>query len=122
MTGDSKPTLSRRALLAAAGALAAPLPAEPLTGGVKLTMPGRDLSDDWLRFIKQLAVEWVTTGGPGAPTYSPEGRVILPPGVRAEPPWKDAELRAMQQRVESHGLKLGNLMLHDFRDVILGRP
>ena len=38
------------------------------------------------------------------------------------PPWKDADLRRMKETVERAGLKLGNLMLHDFRRAILGRP
>ena len=36
-------------------------------------------------------------------------------------PWQEEELRAMADKAESFGLKIGNLMLHDFRDVILGR-
>ncbi len=38
------------------------------------------------------------------------------------PPWKDADLRRMKETVERAGLKLGNVMLHDFRRAILGRP
>ena len=38
------------------------------------------------------------------------------------PPWKDADLRRMKDTVERAGLKLGNVMLHDFRRAILGRP
>jgi mannonate dehydratase len=97
--------------------------AEELTGDVKLTMPAR-LSDESLIFIKQLGVDWVTMGGPAAPTYSPEGRVITRPGDDATPggPWTEDQIRGIKQRVESHGLKVGNLMLHDFRNVILGRP
>jgi mannonate dehydratase len=94
---------------------------EELKGGIKLTMPGRLASDEWMKFIAQMGVEWVTLGGPGAPTYSPEGRVIRPEGDKAEAPWKEAEIRAIKTKVESYGLKVGNLMLHDFRDAILGR-
>lgn len=101
---------------------AAALPAE-LTGDVKLTMPARGLSDASLRFIRQLGVEWVTMGGPGSPTYSPEGRVVSRPGEAAPfGPWKEEEITGIRRRIESFGLRLGNLMLHDFRDVILGRP
>ena len=114
--------MKRRDFLRAGAALLAPsLKAEELTGGVKLTMPGRN-SEGWLRFIRALGVEWVTMSGPGAPTYSPEGRVIPQPGDTSQPPWKEAEIRAIKAKVESHGLKLGNLMIHDFRNVILGRP
>jgi mannonate dehydratase len=110
-------------LLAGACALSATRPAfaESLTGGIKLTMPAPgDLSDASLRFIAQLGVEWITTSGPGGPTYSDEGRVIRFPNDHAEPPWKEDELRGIKTRVEAAGLKVGNLMLHDFRDAILG--
>jgi mannonate dehydratase len=114
--------VSRRALLG--GILSLPLGfAEELKGGIKLTMPGGSLSDETLAFIAYLGVEWITTGGPGAPTYSPEGRVIVRPSSKAfEPPWKEEQLRDMQARVAKFGLKIGNLMLHDFREAILGRP
>ena len=39
-----------------------------------------------------------------------------------EPPWKEEDIRRIKERVESFGLKVGNLMLHDFRDAVLGRP
>ena len=83
-----------------------------------------DLSDATLAFIRQMGVEWVTMFGPGAPTWSPEGRVVLRPSDagRRPGPWTEAEIRGIQQRLESAGLRLGNLMLHDFRSVVLGRP
>src|SRR5262245_61340901 len=115
------PAVSRRTVLA--GALSIPCArAEELRGDIKLTMPARDLTDDTLRFIVHLGVEWVTMGGPGAPTYSEEGRVIRAPSDFSEPPWKEEQIQRIKQRVESFGLKVGNLMLHDFRDAILGRP
>ncbi len=95
---------------------------EELKGGIKLTMPGGNLSDESLRFIAHLGVEWVTAGGPGAPTYTPEGRVVRASGDYSEAPWKEEQLRRLKERVEGFGLKVGNLMLHDFRDAILGRP
>lgn len=113
--------ISRRGLLA--GALTIPLArSEELKGGIKLTMPAGNASDEQLRFIVHLGVEWVTMGGPGAPTYSQEGRVIRGPSDFSEPPWKEEQLRRLKERVEGFGLKVGNLMLHDFRDAILGRP
>jgi mannonate dehydratase len=113
--------ISRRALLA--GALTIPIGrGEELKGGIKLTMPAGLAADETLRFIVHLGVEWVTMGGPGAPTYSPEGRVIRGPSDFSEPPWKEDQLRRLKERIESFGLKIGNLMLHDFRDAILGRP
>lgn len=117
------PNVSRRAALGFAGALALPgLFAEELKGGIKLTMPVGALSDDALRFVQQMGVEWITTGGPGSPTYTNEGRVIRARNDGTEPPWKEHELAAMKQQVEKAGLKIGNLMLHDFRDAVLGRP
>lgn len=113
---------SRRTFLAGGLALAAPLESAPLTGLMKLTMPGGAMDDDTLRYMVQLGVEWVTTGGPGAPTYNTEGRVVPRPGDTAAAPWKEADLRQLQQKVAAHGLKIGNLMLHDFRDAILGKP
>jgi mannonate dehydratase len=113
--------ISRRLLLS--GSLALPMSfAAELKGGIKLTMPGGNLSDEALRFIAYQGVEWVTTGGPGAPTYDTEGRVIRQAGDTAEAPWKEPEIRKIKDRVESFGLKVGNLMLHDMRDAILGRP
>ena len=113
--------MTRRSLLS--GALSIPLAfADQLKGGIKLTMPAPDLSDESLNFIVRLGVQWVTTSGPGGPTYNEEGRVIRRPGDTAEAPWKEDEIRALKTRVESFGLKAGNLMLHDIRDVVLGRP
>ncbi|MEP6537839.1 MAG: hypothetical protein ABJF23_21055, partial [Bryobacteraceae bacterium] len=114
--------ISRRALLAAA-ALGIPRGfAEELKGGIKLTMPAAGLSDDALNFIAYLGVEWVTTSGPGGPTYTKEGQVVRASAAPFEPPWKEADVRNIKDRVEKFGLKVGNLMLHDFRDAILGRP
>ncbi|NDJ13914.1 MAG: hypothetical protein EBY17_22410 [Acidobacteriia bacterium] len=119
--------ISRRNLLATAGALAVPalVPgarAAELTGGMKLTMPAPGLTDQVLNFIALMGVEWVTTSGPGGPTYTEEGRVVLAGGGTFEPPWKEADVRKIKDQVEAFGLKLGNLMLHDFRDAVLGRP
>jgi mannonate dehydratase len=116
---------TRRTLLAGAavaGAMPA-LRAEELKGPMKLTMPVPDQSDATLSFISHLGVEWVTTSGPGTQTYSNEGRVIPNPGApKGGVPWREEDLRAIRDRVESFGLKLGNMMLHDFRNAILGRP
>ena len=122
--------LSRRELLATAGAglaIAATAGqrsahAEALTGGIKITMPVGELTDENLAFVAYLGVEYVTTGGPASPTYTPEGRVVQARPNDPAPPWKDADLRRMKETVERAGLKLGNVMLHDFRRAILGRP
>lgn len=125
------PPIPRRALLAGAGALlAAPGrrlsaktggPADQLTGDIKLTMPVGELSDEALNFVAYLGVEYVTTGGPAYPTYTREGRVVQARPADAPPPWREEDLRKMTAQVERAGLKLGNIMLHDFRDAILGR-
>lgn len=96
--------------------------AAELKGTIKLTMPAFGLSDQALNFIALMGVEWVTTSGPGGPTYTDEGRVVKRAGDNAEPPWKEDEVRRIKERVEAFGLKVGNLMLHDFRDAVLGRP
>ena len=91
--------------------------------GIKITFPASGLSDDSLRFMQQIGVRWITAGGPNSPRYNERGQVTLPDGDTNTDrgAWKDEELRAMTDRAESFGLKIGNLMLHDFRDVILGR-
>jgi mannonate dehydratase len=121
--------LTRREVLAGAGAIAMAATAgrttaraEALTGGIKITMPVGELTDEALAFVAYLGVDYVTTGGPASPTYTPEGRVVQARPADPAPPWKDADLRAMKTKVEQAGLKIGNLMLHDFRRAILGRP
>ena len=85
-------------------------------------MPVGELTDEALAFVAYLGVGYVTTGGPASPTYTPEGRVVQARPNDPAPPWKDADLAAIKAKVEAAGLKLGNLMLHDFRRAILGRP
>jgi hypothetical protein len=69
---------TRRQLIESIGFAALPFSLTPavganrLEGDIKLSMPGRDLSDSTLSFIRQMGVKWITMGGPGAPTYSPE--------------------------------------------------
>ncbi len=123
--------IPRRALLAGAGALLASSGArlrggsgsssDQLTGGIKLTMPVGELTDEALSFVAYLGVEYVTTGGPAYPTYTVEGRVVQARPNDPPPPWKEEDLRSMKEKVERAGLKLGNVMLHDFRNAILGR-
>ena len=85
-------------------------------------MPVGELTEEALAFVAYLGVDYVTTGGPASPTYTPEGRVVQARPNDPAPPWKDADLRRMKETVERAGLKLGNVMLHDFRRAILGRP
>ena len=120
--------ISRRNFLATSGALALPAAFTPdasaveLKGAMKLTMPVGGLSEQGLNFVALMGVEWITTSGPGGPTYNDEGRVIKMAGDTSEPPWKEEDIRRIKDRVEAAGLKVGNLMLHDFRDAVLGRP
>jgi len=101
----------------------------PLTGDIKLAMPVRGLSDKELNtqlsFVRELGVEHVLLQGtPGVGVYSPEGRVVPYSGNTASPngPWTVPQIRNIKERVESYGLKLRHLMIHDFRNAILGRP
>lgn len=96
-------------------------PTNQLAGDIKLTMPVGELSDEALNFVAYLGVEYVTTGGPASPTYTVEGRVVQARPNDPLPPWKEEDLRKMKEQVERAGLKLGNVMLHDFRNAILGR-
>ena len=87
--------ITRRSLLPAAGALALSLPlasADELKGRMKLTMPApSSLTDASLNFIALMGVEWITTSGPGGPTYTDEGRVVKQAGDNSEPPWKEED-------------------------------
>jgi mannonate dehydratase len=119
--------LRRRTFLGAAGAaslVSATSAQTSAPSGMKLSMPAFGYTDSGLNFVKQMGVEWITTGGPGAPTYSPEGRVVPQQNATAstDGPWTEEQVRKIKERVESFGLHIGIMMLHDFRDVILGRP
>src|SRR4051812_8199356 len=81
----------------------------------------RSLSGEFLRFLKQLGVEWVAMGL-APPLHPPASHV--PPVARAprgeSGPWKEAEVLAVKRRVEAAGLRIGNLALHGFPNAILG--
>src|SRR5678815_3411052 len=99
--------ISRRTLMAGGLAASASSFAEELKGRMKLTMPAGQATDEQLRFIVYMGVEWVTMGGPSAPTYSPGGSVIKGTNnSSSEPPWKEEDLVRTKQRVESFGLKI----------------
>lgn len=130
---------SRRFFLGASGAASARLGAfqthagRPGTG-IKLGLQGW-LSDDLLRFVKQIGVDWIAT-----PLLATQGQTVDPAitqgavikgvdgslgGVGGTPggpsgPWKDEEVTQIVRRVEAAGLRLGNLMLHPFPNVLLG--
>lgn len=98
------------------------LPAATGTSGIKIGMALRSLSDDFLRFLKQLGVEWVSAPGLGAPQHLPKSHV--PPAGR--PPaavsaaWKEADVLALKRKIEGAGLRLGNLALGGVPNVIRG--
>lgn len=123
------PASSRRNFLALTAAAAVAAAAKPAAAmgfdepGIKITFPAGGLNDQSLRFMQQIGVRWITGGGPNAPTYNEQGQVTLRNGDTntARGPWKDEELRPMTEKAAQFGLKIGNLMLHDFRDVVLGR-
>src|SRR5215471_7171380 len=123
---SSKMTITRRALLAAAAVLPDPrrLAARDETRGIKLGMGMLDISDATLKFVGQLGIEWLACPAQYLVDSHPRGLV---PAVGRAPtgpsgPWNEQEIRRIQQRVESFGLKLGNLSLHGFPHVILGTP
>jgi len=125
-------TFTRRELLlvgSALGAAAWTPPATPAAGPARrprvcMGMSAHQISDERLRFMQQIGLRSLFMWGPGAPTYSPEGRVV---GRKGDPaptqgPWIESELRAIRSRVGEYGLEVETMMLHDFRDAILGRP
>jgi len=101
---------------------------------IKLGFQG-GISEELLRFMKQIGVEWiafalrasqgqtlseVVTGG--AVIKGVDGSMG---GVGAGPggpsgPWKEEEVSGVIRKVEGAGLRLGNLMLHAFPNVLLG--
>jgi D-mannonate dehydratase len=119
--------LTRRHLLQIAGLTRTSFLLGQLTGSEPKLCMGMNwfqMSEARLAFMGRLGIRWVALWGPGAPTYSPEGRVI---GRRGDPaptqgPWQETQIREIKQRVEKAGLRVGIMMLHDYRDVILGRP
>lgn len=60
-------------------------------------------SDARLRSLKQIGVDYVLMGGPPIP-------------------WDEAEMRSRIERFEKAGLKIINMMITGFNDVIWGRP
>src|SRR5947209_3551782 len=94
------------------------------TGGIKIGMAMRSLSDEFLRFLRQLGVEWVSMPGLTAAAHLPSTHV--PPVGRApggsSGPWKEAEVVALKRKIEGAGLRLGNLALHGFPNAIRGAP
>lgn len=61
------------------------------------------LTDTNMRQVKQIGVDWVLSGGPALP-------------------WKLDEMQARVDQLAKAGLKLGNLMIGGFPNVIYGRP
>ena len=114
--------LSRRELAALCSA--GLLRAAAGSGGIKIGMAMRSLSDEFLRFLRQLGVEWVALPGLSAPPHPPSSHV--PPAGRppsgSSAPWKEAEVVALKRRIERAGLRLGNLALHGYPNAILGTP
>ncbi len=105
-------TETRRGFLyaAAAGLAAVPVrgakrPLEPLTPGIKITLQlSQNLSDDDLKFARQLGVGYVTVGTAGG-TYETFAK--------------------LKQRIEGAGLKvsnIGNTNVHNMPEVTLNLP
>jgi mannonate dehydratase len=91
--------------LAAVPARAAKRPLEPLTPGIKITLQlSQNLSDDDLKFARQLGVGYVTLGTAGG-TYK--------------------TFATLKQRIENAGLKvsnIGNTNVHNMPEVTLNLP
>jgi mannonate dehydratase len=56
-----------------------------------------------MREVKQIGVNWVLSGGPPMP-------------------WTEEQLRPISERLATGGLRLGNLMIGGFSNVLYGRP
>ena len=132
--------VTRRSFFHAAAVLASPVlaagsPDSPTRrSNVKLGL-STSLDEDLLRLMRQLGVEWVAmplraTQGDSVSDTVTQGAVLRsidgamggiggPPGGPSGP-WKEADVRQAIRRVEEAGLRLGNLMLHAFPNVILG--
>jgi mannonate dehydratase len=124
--GDAKEThtmnaaFSRRKLIQAAGAVVLPLPATALmksgpgheggnTPKICLELGRSALAvgapiEAGARRVKQLGVDHVIARYPGAI------------------PWQEAPLRELIDRLNGHGLTVGNIMISGFPNTIYGRP
>src|SRR5580698_7966823 len=91
--------------LAAVPARAEKRPLQPLTPGIKITLQlSQNLSDDDLKFARQLGVSYVTVGTAGG-TYETFAK--------------------LKQRIEGAGLKvsnIGNTNVHNMPEVTLNLP
>lgn len=113
--------VSRRNLLKGA-ATASMLPASLLDADTGTYMPGggmpvetagtpkiaapvslNDLSDEAMRQVKQIGVNYVLMGGPPMP-------------------WTEARLREITDKLNTGGLTLGNMMIGGFPNTLYGRP
>jgi mannonate dehydratase len=89
-----------------ANALAKPLLEGPDTPKIALQlMPFSGAADSpaSLRWIRQIGVDWVFTGGPPIP-------------------WTESQIRGLIDQYRSNGIHLGNLMIMGFPKAIFGRP
>ena len=129
-------SIARRSLFAGSGAAALRVLLSSATkkSDIKIGM-ATGLSDDLLRFLKQLGVEWIATSlratqGAAVNPDLTRGAVLTsidgaqggiggPPGGLSGP-WKEGEVRNVARRVEAAGMRLGNIMMHGFPNVILG--
>ncbi len=78
------------------------------------------LSNDYLRFVKQLGVEWIAApaGLGGRPRGLVPGPGSVPGGDSGR--WSESQISEIVQRVKSHGLRVGVLPLSGFPNVLLG--
>ena len=117
------PKLSRREIIKtlAASAMAPALAAE---SGIKIGLGMLDLSDATLKFTRQLGLEWIATPAQYLLDSHPRGLVPAVGGApgNAGGPWKEGEIRRINERVESFGLHLGVLPMRGIPHVILDTP
>ncbi len=62
-----------------------------------------EITDEVMRRVKQIGVNYVLTGGPRMP-------------------WDEGTVKAMVERLKSGGLTLGNMMIAGFPNALYGRP
>jgi mannonate dehydratase len=116
-------SISRRSLISTLAGAAVAGSARAAASGIRIGMGVRDLSDATLRFVRQLGVEWIAS--PSQLILDNRLMGLVPPPGRApggtSRSWQEADIRRILARVESFGLRVGNMTLPGFPNVILGR-
>jgi mannonate dehydratase len=86
------------------GTLSVGMPKEgPRTPKLAAPLDARSITDQSMRAVKQLGVDYVLMGGPPMP-------------------WTQPQLRAIVDQCKTGGLVVGNIMISGFPNTIYGRP